>query len=89
MNPVAPVKFRVLACRGYEGTSASGGIMADDTMHHFGDPALSDALQRFERAEAELDETEQRRPHLVECDTVSHRDAAWLPDGPSWRGRDR
>jgi septal ring factor EnvC (AmiA/AmiB activator) len=43
-----------------------GGIMSDDTMHHSGDPALSDALQRFERAEAELEETEERRRRLAD-----------------------
>ena len=40
--------------------------MADDTMHHSGDPVLSDALQRFERAEAELEETEERRRRLAD-----------------------
>jgi len=40
--------------------------MADDTMHHSGDPALTDALQRFERAEAELEETEERRRRLAD-----------------------
>jgi len=63
--------------------------MADDTMHHSGDPALSDALQRFERAEAELEETEERRRHPAESDAVHHWDAGWLPDGPPQKGRDR
>ncbi|HEY5905278.1 MAG TPA: hypothetical protein VIX39_05670 [Actinomycetota bacterium] len=50
---------------------------------------MSDALQRFERAEAELEETEERRRHPAESDAVHHWDAGWLPDGPPQKGRDR
>lgn len=39
--------------------------MADDILRE-GDAALDGALGRFERAEAELDETEERRRRLVE-----------------------
>jgi hypothetical protein len=59
------------------------------SLHRSGDPALRDALQRFERAEAELEETEERRRHPVESDAVHHWDAGWVPDGPPQKGRDR
>ncbi|HET6712406.1 MAG TPA: hypothetical protein VFI59_01670 [Actinomycetota bacterium] len=59
--------------------------MADDTVHHSGDPALGDALQRFERAQAELEETEERR-QPVQSYAVHRWDAAWLPDGPLQKG---
>ena len=40
--------------------------MADDTLRHEGDPLLDGALARFERAEAELEETEERRRRLAD-----------------------
>ena len=40
------------------------GMMADDIVHHRSDPLLDGALERFERAEAELEETEERRRRL-------------------------
>ena len=38
--------------------------MADDTLRTTADPTLDGALERFERAEAELEETEERRKRL-------------------------
>jgi len=40
--------------------------MADDIVHHRSDPLLDGALERFERAEAELEETEERRRRLAD-----------------------
>jgi septal ring factor EnvC (AmiA/AmiB activator) len=40
--------------------------MADDTLRQDGDPLLDGALARFERAEAELEETEERRRRLAD-----------------------
>ncbi len=40
--------------------------MADDTMHHPGDLTLHDALERLERAEAELEQTEEHRRRLAD-----------------------
>ena len=40
--------------------------MADDIVNHRSDPLLDGALERFERAEAELVETEERRRRLAD-----------------------
>ena len=40
--------------------------MADETMRTTLDPAIDGALERFERAEAELEETEERRRRLAD-----------------------
>ena len=42
------------------------GIMADDIVNHRSDPLLDGALERFERAEAELEETDERRRRLAD-----------------------
>jgi hypothetical protein len=59
-----------------------------DTMHHSGDPALSDP-SAVRTSQAELEETEERRCHPVESDAVHHRGRGSLPDGPPQKGRDR
>lgn len=40
--------------------------MADETMRTTLDPAIDGALERFERAEAELEETDERRRQLAD-----------------------
>ena len=40
--------------------------MADEKLHDGADPALDGALDRFERIESELEETEERRRKLTE-----------------------
>jgi hypothetical protein len=61
-----PVKFRGRGCRCSEVNRRSGGIMGDDTWKQRADPVFDGALERFERAEAELEETEERRRRLAE-----------------------
>jgi chromosome segregation ATPase len=41
------------------------GIMADENLRDGADPALDGALDRFERIESELEETEERRRELA------------------------
>ena len=40
--------------------------MAEDTWQHRTDPVFDGALERFERAEAELEQTEERRRRLAD-----------------------
>jgi DNA repair exonuclease SbcCD ATPase subunit len=42
------------------------GIMADENLRDGADPVLDGALDRFERIESELEETEERRRKLTE-----------------------